>query len=121
MQKYIPKSKLKKQTGLLFTNFLLICEDNIQDIIPDIKYQIEKYDIKLRNLIHLILQSSKNRNILILSQEIHLKEQTELLKDKLKVVIKKDVELAFVVSNIKDREILKEKEDVQVACNLVEF
>ena len=47
IQKYFPKGRSKKKRSLVFINFLLIHNDDTENIISDIKYQLERCNIKL--------------------------------------------------------------------------
>ena len=46
--KYFPKGRPKREGGLVLTNFLLTHNKSIENIISNIKYQIERCNIKLR-------------------------------------------------------------------------
>ena len=47
MQKYFSKGRSKREGGLVFMNFLLICNEDRENIIPNVKYQMKRCNIKL--------------------------------------------------------------------------
>ena len=47
MQKYFPKGRPKRGGRLVFTNILLVCDEEIEKIIRDVKYSLERYKIRI--------------------------------------------------------------------------
>ena len=47
MQKYFSKGRPKKGRGLVFTNVLITHDEEIEDIISDVKYSLERHKIRI--------------------------------------------------------------------------
>ena len=47
MQKYYPKGRPKREGRLVFTNVLLVYNEEIEEIIKDVKYSLERYKIRI--------------------------------------------------------------------------
>ena len=89
--------------------------EDIENIIPKIKYQIERCNIKLGVQYYKVV---KIGCVLFLSLKVDLKEQMELLKEILKEILKEDIELALIVSKINNRTIFKEKGELQARSRI---
>ena len=47
IQKYFPKGRPKRGGGLVFMNMLIVYDEEIEEIIRDMKYSLEMYKIKI--------------------------------------------------------------------------
>ena len=47
MQKYYPKGRPKREGRLVFTNVLLVYDEEIEEIIKDVKYSLERCKIRI--------------------------------------------------------------------------
>ena len=47
MQKYYPKGRPKREGKLVFTNVLLVYDKEIEEIIKDVKYSLERCKIRI--------------------------------------------------------------------------
>ena len=107
IQKYFSKGRPKRGGGLVFTNILLVHNEEIKEIIRDIKHILERHKIRIGVQCMQYPEVVKIRCILFLMPKIEIIEWTEFLIRLLKEMLSSKVIFALVVLKINDSIIFK--------------
>ena len=87
LQKYFPKGKPKRGGGTVFTNFLLLHDEEIDDMIIDMKDGMEAFNPKIGKQRVQHHDVVKLGYIMFLTPKIELSRWTEFFQDKVKKIL----------------------------------
>ena len=72
MQKYFPKGRLKKVGGTVFTNFLIAYNEDIDNILENLRGSLERHNRKIRK------QRIQYYNVVKIGYILHLLSKAEI-------------------------------------------
>ena len=102
LQKYFLKGKPKRGGGTVFTNFLLLHDEEIEDMIIDMKDGMEAFNTKIGKQRVQHHDVVKLGYIMFLTPKIELPRWTEFLQDKVQKILQEKVLMALSVAKIND-------------------
>ena len=102
LQKYFPRGKPKRGGGTVFTNFLLLHDEEIEDMIIDMKDGMEAFNTKIGKQRVQHHDVVKLGYIMFLTPKIELSRWTEFLQDKVQKILQEKVLMALSVAKIND-------------------
>ena len=102
LQKFFPKGRPKRGGGTVFTNILLLHNENIEDIILDMKDGMTSYNPKIGKQRIQHYNVTKLGYIMCLVTKIELTRWTEFLLERVEAIVQSKVMLAISVAKIND-------------------
>lgn len=102
LHKYFPKGKPKRSGGTIFTNCLILHNEDIDDIILDLKEGINSYNPRIGRQRVQHHDVVKLGHMMCLTTKIELSRWTEFFEKRVAEIMKEKVLLALSVSKIND-------------------
>ena len=102
LQKFFPKGRPKRGGGTVFTNILLLHNENIEDMILDMKDSLAAYNPKIGKQRIQHYNVAKLGYIMCLLTKIETTKWAEFLKEKVEEILQTKVLLAISAAKIND-------------------
>ena len=113
LHKYFPKGKLKRSSGAIFTNCLILRAEEIEDIVIDMKDGMSSCNAKISKQRVQYYDAVKLGCIMCITTKIETRRQTEFFVEKIEEKLDEKLLIALSISKINDGTNFSRKKKVE--------